>query len=183
MKIPAKMIKAVAPFTATKDVRFYLRGFNVTSKYIQATNGHVAIQLEHGIKRAKKGIYNIKQKVPAKCVTVEFHITKTRSFVEFLDLCDEVIGMSVVEVIDAKFPNIEDKILRELYKKPIDNVNLPRIQTQYLALLSIAFKSIPVAGVEFEFRGEAKVILCKAPKNHYSDELGNPVVIIMPMRK
>jgi len=160
-----------------------LCGFNVTSKYIQATNGHVAIQLEHGIKRAKKGIYNIKQKVPAKCVTIEFHITKTRSFVEFLDLCDEVIGMSVVEVIDSKFPNIEEKILCDLYKKPINNVSLPRMQTQYLSLLSIAFKSIPMAGIDFEFRGKYDPVLCKAPKNHYSDELGNPVVIIRPMRK
>lgn len=183
MKIPAKMLRAVIPFAATKDVRFYLWGFNVTSKYIQATNGQVAIQLEHGIKRPKKGIYNIKQKIPAKCVTVEFHITKNRCFVDFLDLCDDVIGMSVVDVIDGEFPNIEDNVLCELYKKPIDNVSLPLIQTQYLAILSVAFKSIPFSSVEFEFRGESSGVICTLPKNHYSDELGNPVVIIMPMRK
>lgn len=184
MKISAKMIRAALTCMAKNDVRSYLCGINITKKYIEATNGHTAIQMTHGAKRVKAGIYNIKGRIPAKCLIVQFVIRKDFQIVKFLGFCDEVLGVAVVEVIEGKFPNLEDKILKKLLDKPINNDVLPLLNSDYLAIPSKAFTGYkwPVS-INIECRGEHEAVLLKMEDGFPNDEYGNPVVIIMPARR
>lgn len=49
MIIQSKLIRAALVCAAKNDVRYYLCGIHITPKHIEATNGHVALRMEHGI--------------------------------------------------------------------------------------------------------------------------------------
>lgn len=178
------MIKAALVCVAKDDVRFYLRGINITKKYIEASNGHTAIKMTHGIKRVKTGIYKIIGRIPAKCLVVQFVLRKDIKIVKFLGFCDEVLGVAVVEVIRGRFPNLTDKILTPLLKKPIDNNVLPLLNADYLAIPSKAFTGCKwPPGINIECRGEEEAALLKMEGGFPNEEYGNPVIIIMPVRR
>ena len=96
-----------------KDVRFYLRGFNVTKNHIEATDGKVLLRMKHDAKRVKEGIYIIKGRIPAKCINIKFK----KDIVEFLCHVNTVIGVAVLEKVDGKYPNF-DKVISELLINP-----------------------------------------------------------------
>tara|TARA_R110000851_G_C12786882_1_gene535953 strand:- start:23 stop:574 length:552 start_codon:yes stop_codon:yes gene_type:complete len=183
MKIPARMIRSVIPCQAKNDGRYYLNGFNVTSKFIQSTNGHVAVQLTHGIKGLKRGIYNIKSKIPKKCETVEFVLKKNTNIVKFIDFYGELIGVSMVEVIKGKFPDINTRVVSEIIKKPINNNVTPMINAKYLALTERVFAGSIHTSVELEFRGGDTGVIVKCYDENYNDSHGSPLMIIMPVRR
>lgn len=184
MKIKANLIRAAREFQANnKDVIFYLRGFNVTGKTVEATNGHVAITMNHNIKRAKKGIYNIVGRIPAKCYEVEFVIKKDISIVKFLCGLGGLLSVGIVEVIDGRFPNLQIKVLKELLASPIDNTIIPCMNADYVALASKAFKGLQFPTLDFEFRGEQKAVIVKLNGEFQNIEYGSPTVIIMPVRR
>lgn len=184
MRIPAKMIRAALVCVAKNDVRFYLCGINITKKHIESTNGHTAIQMTHGVKRIKEGVYKIKGRIPAKCLVVQFVIRKDLQIVKFLGFCDELLGVSVVEVVDGRFPNITEKILKPLLEKPISNDVLPLLNADYLAIPSKAFTGYKWApGINIECRGESEAALLKMEGGFPNEEYGSPVIIIMPVRR
>lgn len=184
MRMPAKMIRAALTCVAKNDVRFYLCGINITKKHIEATNGHTAIQMTHGVKRVKSGVYKIKGRIPAKCLIVQFVLRKDIKIVNFLGLCDEVLGVAAVEIVDGKFPNITEKVLKPLLEKPINNDVLPLLNADYLAIPSKAFTGGRwPPGINIECRGEEEAALLKMEKGFPNEEYGNPVIIIMPVRR
>ena len=181
MKLPARMVKAAIAFSAVNDVRHYLCGIHVTSKFIEATNGHVAIQMSHGVKRAKKGIYAIKGKIPAKAISIEFVVTKRLCIARLLDGFDNEIGVRQLEVIDKKFPELQNKVIKEIMEKPICNDSIPRLNACYIGIIDKAFDH-PFVGCDMEFRGENTAVIVKLAG--YPNELfGYPTIIIMPVNK
>ncbi|MEH2773061.1 hypothetical protein QE222_27160, partial [Klebsiella pneumoniae] len=48
MIIPSKLIRAALVCVAKNDARYYLCGVHITPKYIEGTNGHVALRMQHG---------------------------------------------------------------------------------------------------------------------------------------
>lgn len=182
MKIKAKLIRATEPFQAVKDCREYLCGFNVSENFIQATNGHCAIQMDHQLENPEKGIYKITGKIPAKAEYVDFIISKAVNCVRFLDFFGEEIGVTKLKIIEGNYPNIKEKILNPLLAKSVCNLETPRVNPEYVGFIAKAFK-IPFIGVDFEFRGINEAIIAKIPSKLYNDEFGNPVIIIMPIKK
>lgn len=75
MIIQSKLIRAALVCAAKNDVRYYLNGVHITPKYIESTNGHVALRMEHGIRTKKNIIVQFEGPVPAKAETTElvFH--------------------------------------------------------------------------------------------------------------
>ena len=177
------MIRSVIPCQAKNDLREYLNGFNVTSKFLQSTNGHVAVQLTHGIKGLKKGVYNIKSKIPKKCETVEFVLKKNTNIVKFIDLYGELIGVSMVEIIKSKYPDINGRIISEIIKKPINNTVTPMINAKYLALTEMVFAGSIHTSVELEFRGGDTGVIVKCYDKLYNYDHGSPLMVIMPVRR
>lgn len=182
MKISAKIIRAAMVCQARDDIRYYLNGFKINKKYVQSTNGHVAVQMEHGLKRIKDGIYFIQGKIPAKAELVKFIIRKNLKIVEFIGVCDEVVGVSILEIIEGNFPDIDNKIIKPLKSKKINNKNIPRISTEYLSLTNRMFK-FKYLSCDMEFRGEDTAILVKFSGGLINEECGNPELIIMPVVK
>lgn len=183
MKIKANLIRAAREFQAKNDCRHYLCGINITGKTVEATNGHVAITMDHGIKRAKKGIYNIIGRIPAKCYEIEFVIKKDISIVKFLCGLGSLLSVCIVEVVDGKFPNLQTKVLKELLASPTDNTVIPCMNADYVALASKAFKGLQFPQLDFEFRGEQKAVIVKLYGELQNIEFGNPTIVIMPVRR
>ncbi len=181
MKLPAGMIRAAIAFSSKNDVREYLNGVHVTSKFIEATNGHVAIQMTHGVKRAKSGVYSIKGKIPAKCLDVEFIVTKRLCIARLLDCSGGEIGVRQLHVIDKKFPDFQNKVIKNIMEKPICNDSIPRINACYIGIIDKAF-DYPFVSCDMEFRGEDTAVIVKL--NGIPNEVfGQPTVIIMPVKK
>ncbi|EMA5890781.1 hypothetical protein U3Y45_004860, partial [Salmonella enterica] len=76
MIIQSKLIRAALVCAAKNDVRYYLNGLHITAKYIEATNGHVALRIEHGIRTKKNIIVQFEGPVPAKAETTELVFNK-----------------------------------------------------------------------------------------------------------
>ncbi len=64
MIIQSKLIRAALVCAAKNDVRYYLNGLHITPKYIEATNGHVALRIEHGIRTKKISSFSLKDRFP-----------------------------------------------------------------------------------------------------------------------
>lgn len=181
MILPATMVKAAIVFSAKNDVRDYLCGIHITTKFIEATNGHVAIQMKHGIKGVKKGVYIIKGRIPAKTINIEFIVTKKIRIVRFLGVCDLEIGVGQLEIISKKFPELQEKIIKVILRKPICNDSIPRLNASYIGIVDRAFK-LPFVSCDMEFRGEDTAVIVRL--NGYANEAyGNPLIIIMPVNK
>lgn len=179
MKLSAKIVKAAMVCQAKNDVRTYLQGFNITAKHIEATNGHVCVRMEHGIKRAKKGIYNIKGRIPAKCIDIEFIVKKDLKLVRFLGFCDEEIGLAPLEVIDGKFPNL-GKVIKQRTAKNDSNI-VALMNVDYMAYPAKMFKERFVS-IKQEFNGEYSAIKMTLDGKFMNEIYGNPVFIVMPTR-
>ena len=183
MRLPARMVKAAIAFSANKnnELRDYLCGIHVTSKFIEATNGHVAIQMKHGVKRAKKGIYAVKGAIPAKAIYIEFIVTKKLCIARLLDGFDNEIGVRQLEVINKKFPELQNKIIKNILEKPICNESIPRLNACYIGIIDKAF-DYPFVGCDMEFRGKDTAVIVKLAG--YPNELfGFPIIIIMPVKR
>ncbi len=78
MIIQSKLIRAALVCAAKNDVRYYLNGLHITPKHLEATNGHVALRMEHGIRTRKNIIVQFEGPVPAKAETTELVFNKKR---------------------------------------------------------------------------------------------------------
>jgi hypothetical protein len=182
MIIKAEILKAAIKCGADKgDVRYYLHGFNITKDLIEATNGHVLFQAKHGIKRAKKGIYKITGAIPAKCETVEFVTKKGLEHVICYNIHESIICKLMLERISGKFPDTE-KVRSRIYEDSVMDDNTPLLNAEYVKLAGSLFKR-KFLGVQFEFRGESKAVVCTYKHGLIDEECGQPVLIIMPMKK
>ena len=180
MKLSAKKVKAAIVCQATNDVRTYLQGFNINAKYIEATNGHVCVRMEHGIKRAKKGIYRIKGRIPAKCIDIEFIIKKDLKLVRFLGICEEEIGLATLEVIEGKFPTLDKVIPKNTMKR--SNEIIPLMNVDYVAYPAKMFTDKFVS-IKQEFFGEMKSVKMTLDGKNKNEIYGNPIYIVMPTRR
>lgn len=182
MIIKASIIKAARYFEAKNDCRSYMCGFNITRKHIQATNGHVAVQMLHGASKVKKGIYSIKGNIPVKTESIEFIISKRINCAKLFDIHGDNIGLLPLSIIDGKYPELEEKIISKLMSEEVNNTEIPRINPEYIGLLAKAFNK-PYTGIDLEFRGENKAVVAKIASDFYFEEFGRPTVLIMPIRK
>ncbi|WP_346729583.1 hypothetical protein [Serratia marcescens] len=78
MIFPTRLLRAALVCVAKHDPRYYLEGVHITPKYIEATNGHVALRMEHGIKTRKDIIVKFDGAVPPKLRRRSWYSTKSR---------------------------------------------------------------------------------------------------------
>lgn len=76
MIIQSKLIRAALVCAAKNDVRYYLNGVHITPKYIEATNGHVALRMEHGIRTKKTSSSSLKGRFRRKRKPLNWYSTK-----------------------------------------------------------------------------------------------------------
>lgn len=170
-------------FQAKSDVRYYLNGVFISRKHIYATNGHMAIRMEHGSKVRSGVIVKVKHAIPAKAKTTTLHLLGKKSYAEHIDAFGRILSMGAIEIIDGRYPDI-DKLISIAKEKPA-GTQMPSINPLYL---QAACKAIDCSGSKFPS------ITCKIPENASdavlyttkdalcNEWLGNPEILIMPVR-
>lgn len=142
MIIQSKLIRAALVCAAKNDIRYYLNGIHINPKYIEATNGHVALRMEHGIRTKKNIIVQFEGPVPAKAETTELVFNK-EAFAIHRDVFERRISITGIKLVDGLFPDME----RVIPKKVDFSIN-PVIQAKYLSYPEKMFgrerKFIPV---------------------------------------
>ncbi|EOG2905288.1 hypothetical protein ACK86P_004956, partial [Salmonella enterica] len=144
--------------------------------YIEATNGHVALRMEHGIRTKKNIIVQFEGPVPAKAETTELVFNK-EAFAIHRDAFGRRISITGIRLVDGCFPDME----RVMPKKVDFSIN-PVIQAEYLSYPEKMFgrerKFIPVQlrpSVEY---GAVRIQFNPAINATY----GNPEFVVMPCR-
>ena len=175
MKIPSNMLRAAMHCQGDKDVRFYLNGVHIKNKHIEATNGHVAVRMTMEKSCRKDIIVSFKSKIPAAAVSTVLAL-KGETIAKHYDVNDELIAVSVIEIIKGKFPDVSKVIKKE--SKPTEQIG---VNPSYIALWSKMFKQkFPAA--KMTFNGKENAINMTALSGVINHDYGNPIFVIMPTR-
>lgn len=176
MIIQSKLIRAALVCAAKNDVRYYLNGVHITPKYIESTNGHVALRMEHGIRTKKNIIVQFEGPVPAKAETTELVFNK-EAFAIHRDAFERRISITGIKLVDGRFPDME----RVIPKKVDFSIN-PVIQAEYLSYPEKMFgrerKFIPI---QLRPSGEAGAVRIQFDPV-INTAYGNPEFVVMPCR-
>lgn len=179
MKIETRKIRAASKFMAKNDAREYLCGIRINNKFIEATNGHIAVRMDSGIKTNKDIIVKLIGRIPAKSIDTELVFKNGKNTAYHYDGFKNLVGVQLFDVIDGKFPDLE-KVIPSILKK----TEFPNINAIYLKVIHDAF-----AGNRDDFFGAKavgyeinKVAIFKLGEIK-NTLFGNPLIIIMPMRE
>ncbi|EAQ7564921.1 hypothetical protein D5U74_18355 [Salmonella enterica] len=176
MIIQSKLIRAALVCAAKNDVRYYLNGLPITLKYIEATNGHVALRIEHGIRTKKNIIVQFEGPVPAKAETTVLVFNK-EAFAIHRDAFNRRISITGIRLVDGCFPDMERVI-----PKKVDFSIKPVIQAKYLSYPEKMFgrerKFIPVQLHPSVEHGAVRIQFDPVINATY----GNPEFVVMPCR-
>ena len=176
MKINSKQLRAAQICQAKDDVRYYLNGIHIYKNKIEATNGHIAVQMtmDHRIKCDL--IVNIQGPIPKKAQDSIF-VFGDDNFVKHYDSFGSLIKISVVDVIDGKFPDIS-KVLPTKF----ESILTIGVETAYLGLFSKMFDQRFGGAAKLTFTGENGVMLLTSTNGNINQEYGDPQFIVMPAR-
>ncbi|HGV9335236.1 TPA: hypothetical protein ACNOIO_002425 [Raoultella planticola] len=176
MIIPSKLIRAALVCAAKNDVRYYLCGVHISPKYIEGTNGYVALRMEHGIRTKKNIIVQFEGTVPAKAETTELVFNKEPIAIH-RDLLQRRLSITGIKLLDGRFPDLE----RVIPKMMNLSVN-PVIQAEYLSYPAKIFgreeKFVPV---QLRPSGEFDAVRIQF-NEHINNSYGNPELVVMPCR-
>nr|ELR5114971.1 hypothetical protein [Providencia stuartii] len=177
MIIQTHLLRAALVCVAKNDPRYYLQGVHINSKYIEATNGHVALRMEHDIRTRKNVILEFRGKLPAKSETTEIVFTK-EPYAVHRDIKGVRVGFTaIVSHSDARFPDL-DRVIPTKFE-----TCLPHFQAAYLAYPEKMFG----AGkrwfntVSFHPSGMTGGCLIKF-NGLVNEKYGNPQFVVMPCR-
>lgn len=176
MIIQTHLLRAALVCVAKHDPRYYLQGIHISNKCIEATNGHVAVRMEHGIKTRRNEILEFKGSIPAKANTTEIKFTE-EPFAIHRDKNGHRVGFSaLVSYKGARFPNL-DLVIPTEYE-----LCLPHMQAIYLTYPEKMFStSRGFHPVSFHPSGMTKPCLLKF-SDVINEKYGNPQFVVMPCR-
>ncbi|WP_340622447.1 hypothetical protein [Xenorhabdus siamensis] len=175
MIINSNLLRAALICVAKNDPRYYLCGVHITPKYLESTNGHVALRLEHGVSTRRKAIVQFHGKIPKKAETTELHFTK-EPYAVHRDIAGVRVGFTVLSVPDGRFPD-----LNRVIPEKVENV-IPHFQAEYLAYPYKMFGgNSKVIAVSMYPSGMTGACLMKFGDN-INQRYGNPQFVVMPTR-
>lgn len=179
MKIKSCKLRAADEFRAKGDIRNYLNGIHINKDFVQATNGHVAIQMKSEVKTSLDVIVRFKGKIPKSAITTKLEFSKGKNIAYHYDGLNELISVQIFTIEEGKFPDFK-KVLPE--KLVVKNVH-PTLSAEYMATAHKAFGNprnrIAMKVVHCDDASKAVIYEVKSPSLH---DCGEPLVVIMPMR-
>lgn len=193
--LPINAVTNAQKCVAKYEVRYYLEGFHVTKKAVEATNGHYAYRAKlkefalpeylanhaEGCELPESMIIKMKQpiKKPAKssgCEFVFFDVQDSKVIATTIDQFGGEAGCFLGSVIDGKFPDVEGLVIQT--GEP-ENHSQVGYNADYLKKLSevcdTEFKS-----VKLQSYGEDKASVFEIinPINMFYDA----IFVLMPIR-
>lgn len=179
MKIKSCKLRAADEFRAKGDVRNYLNGIRINKDFVQATNGHIAIQMNSEVKTRLDVIVRFKGKIPKSAHTTKLEFSKGKNVAYHYDNMDELISVQIFNIEEGKYPDFK-LVLPEKFK--IENAH-PTLAAEYMAVAHKAFGGakikVAMKVAHCTSMTGAVVYEVKSPSLH---ECGSPLVVIMPMR-
>ncbi|WP_393950318.1 hypothetical protein [Kluyvera intermedia] len=176
MIIQSKLIRAALVCAAHKDVRYYLNGIHITPKYIEATNGHVALRMKHGIRTKKNIVVQFEAPVPAKAETTELVFNK-EAFAIHRDALNRRISITGIKLVDGRFPDM-DRVM----PKTVDFSINPVIQAGYLSYPEKMFgREREFIPVQLRPSGDGSAVRIQFDRA-INTAYGNPEFVVMPCR-
>lgn len=172
MKIESAMLRAAQVCQAKNDPRGYLKGIHIKGDKIEATNGHVAVQLTMDKKVRGEFILDIKGKVPVKAKMSKLEFAKDSSLVKHYDHLGELLSIQPVKVRGGNYPNFEKVIPKEFNDTGRFGVN-----ASYLAMAEKMFGR--GQALKIRFSGDVIVI---EPVGIKAYGLGEPMLVIKELK-
>lgn len=177
MIIQTHLLRAALVCVAKNDPRYYLQGVHINSKYIEATNGHVALRMEHGIRTRKNVILEFRGKLPAKSETTEIVFAKEPYAVHRDSKGVRVGFTAIVSHSDARFPDL-DRVIPTKFE-----LCMPYFQSAYLAYPEKMFGVGKRWFNTVSFHPSGMTGGCLIMFNGLVNEkYGNPQFVVMPCR-
>lgn len=177
MKLDSCKLRAAEAFRAKGDIRNYLNGIRINKDYIQATNGHIAIQMDCGVKTRLDVIVRFKGKIPVKAQKTKLEFSKGKNIAYHYDSLNELISAQVFEIEEGKYPRF-DKIIPE---KMFKGEEFPPLNIEYMAVIKKAFPKENFMAVRPIHYDKSKAVIYETTAIQ-NQVYGNPVIIIMPTR-
>jgi len=199
IKVDGRALRAAQKCQATDDIRWFLNGICLqTDGRIEATNGHVAIQMKDQFELTEQKLIKFYEQFPENIRDVELQFL-TDGYgvaiceVEHLEIDEEaeenyvdwterraVAFEMVTPEAEGKFPNISN-IIPSGESLPIKKFSF---HSNYLAIIKDVFGAV---GVDMELhRVTEEGPMLVSPSNHSNyitgDVVGKASLVIMPMR-
>ncbi|GKX58370.1 hypothetical protein [Leminorella grimontii] len=175
MRIKTNQLRAASVCVSVRDPRPALAGIHITSKYVEATNGHVAIRMEHSARVRKSTVIKIHGRLPLRAEETELKLGIGEPIAIHYDRHGLRCGVSMVDIINSAFPSI-DKVIEFTPEEGV-----PAFACCYLAYPSKMFKGY-FHGAKLKFNGERKPAFITFSRE-VREKYGNPLFIVMPQRQ
>lgn len=185
MKIKSRLLAAAQHCQAKNDVRYYLNGIRITRKHIWATNGHVAIQMDHSQRVRNPITININGKVPSKAMWTKFSFGKDGKkdgLAKHYDSFGFLISVHTIDVIDGKYPDLSrDGLFGDMDLFSFENP-MPAMNSEYMSLPKKLFPKDKFCAVRPAPRESINESVLFVFGDFVKHEYGDPKLIVMPMR-
>lgn len=181
MKIKTQILRAADEFRGKADVRRYINGIHINKNFVEATNGHIAVRMDSGIKTRLDIIVRFKGKIPKSAKNTKLSFSKGENVAYHYDNLGQLVSVQVFDLEEAKFPNMDKIIPTELTKG-----EFPAIQPSFLGVIDKAFgskgmhKFVYVKPVQYAIN---KAVVFSIGPKVVNSEFGNPTIVIMPTRE
>ncbi len=167
--IDSRLLKSMLAAAPKHDIRYYLNGVHLRRGIIEVTNGHYMLRAKLEGNRENL-IFNLIGNIPARARETVLDLKS--SCATHRDKDFKILGMSYIQVIDGKFPDV-DRIVNGFKTK---NVSSGSFNPEYVGL---PFKLFGAYQARFEFGGteaSSRVLF----KSRTGDDIE---MYIMPMRE
>lgn len=181
MKIKTCKLRAADEFRAKGDVRNYLNGIHINKDFVEATNGHVAIQMRSETKTNLDVIVRFKGKIPKSAQDTELEFNKGKNIAYHYDINGTLVDVQMFYIEDGIFPDFK----KFLPSKLSLGEKFPMLSAEYMAIAHKAFGSQKnkFIGMEVVHYTDENGLVVYRPKTTYLVDHGGPLIAIMPMKK
>lgn len=181
MKIKTCKLRAADEFRAKGDVRNYLNGIHINKDFVQATNGHVAIQMKSEVRTRLDVIVRFKGRIPKSAQDTKLEFSKGKNVAYHYDTLGQLIDVQMFEVEEGRFPDFKRVIPSELTL----GSEFPMLNAEYMAIAHKAFGSQKnkFIGMKVAHYSDANGVVVYKPQAAYLYDHGEPLIVIMPMRQ
>ncbi|KLP40826.1 hypothetical protein ABR36_08975 [Enterobacter ludwigii] len=181
MFIPTDILRAALHCVAgPTNPRKQLQGVHVTKTHIEASNGHVAVSMEHdaGPDTVTEGVFIVNGDIPEDAEGTIIHQVDGGWRATHCDEDEVIIGENALELVGCCFPDLK-KIIP---KSTEPCAEFPPFKAAYLALPEMMF-GCTCCLVAIKLRPFGPESACQVLFDPGVNRLfGNPLMFIMPMK-
>ncbi|PQQ23699.1 hypothetical protein [Photorhabdus hindustanensis] len=170
MIIDSSLLRAALVCVAKVNKHPQLTGVHISPKYIEATNSHVAVRMEHNVDTDIDLIIRFDGDIPEAAENTKIDLEGGSKAFHY-DEDGRLFGFNNLKILNGRFPDFDKIIPTE--KQDV----MPFFRTEYLSYPSRMFDGLGVVIMEPSgMKTACRFRFCPITNKYY----GNPVFIVMP---